>query len=108
MTLPVRIQQDRDLCGIVIVQIVWSELEMPLKLTGIRIQREHAVAVQIVALALAAEVTRRRISRRPIQEIQFRIIGTCDPGGRTPGLPGISTPRFMAWLTGSWHCIKSP
>src|ERR1700720_4983650 len=81
---------------------------MPLQLTGIRIQRQHAIAVQIVALALAAEVTRRRIPRRPIQEVRLRIVGTCDPRGRAARLPGISTPGFIAWLTGLWHCIESP
>ena len=46
---PVHVREHRHLGRIVVHLVVRSELVIPLELPGIRVQRDHAIAVQIVA-----------------------------------------------------------
>jgi hypothetical protein len=50
--VPLRIDKDGNLNGVVIVGIVRGELKMPLELPGIRIERYDRIRIQVVARAL--------------------------------------------------------
>src|SRR5439155_23732336 len=52
--LPLHIDQDRNLRRVVIKFIVGRKLVIPFQLAGIRIERDHGTAIEIVAPALVA------------------------------------------------------
>src|SRR5262249_22655668 len=59
-----RIHQNRSLCRIPIVRVVWRGLVIPSHLAGIDVDRNNGTGEQVVAFAAALRrVRRRRVSR---------------------------------------------
>src|SRR5712672_3712433 len=84
------------------------ELKMPLQLSGVRIQREHAIGVEIVAGTRAAIEVRRRITRAPVQRVEFGVVGSRHPGGATATQIRIAWPTFRAGLARAWNGPEAP
>ena len=57
-------------------------MEIPLKLTGLGIEREDAIGVQIVAAAVVAVILGARIAGGPVDGVEFAIVGAGEPRGR--------------------------
>src|SRR5215813_5724025 len=91
-----RIEQDRNLRGVPIMRVVRSKLEMPFQLSGVHIQGEQRAGIQIITGANVAVVIRSGIARAPVDQVQFRIIGTGDPGRGSAVLPRIASPGLRA------------
>src|SRR5262249_1101274 len=79
------IDNDRDFGGIPIVLVVPGELEMPLELASVGIERKQGVAVEIVAGAALAAIGGRRISGWPENQVRRRIVDARDPRGSATG-----------------------
>src|SRR5262249_54107772 len=67
-----RIDKNRGLNAVVVVEIVRSELEIPFQFPGVRIDCEHSRSVEIVSGADAAVVVGRSVARAPVDGIQLR------------------------------------
>lgn len=78
--------------GIVVIQVVRSKLEVPFQLSGVGIERQNAICVQVVAWARLAHEIGRRVARRPIQNVNFRIVCARYPGCATTMKIGIAGP----------------
>ena len=72
------------------------ELVVPFQFAGLNIQRDHGIRVEVVAFALISIVIRTGIPHLPIQQLQFRIVRTGEPGS-SPGMRNaFSVPRFRS------------
>src|ERR1041385_2258275 len=69
-----------------------SELKVPLQFSTARINGQNAGSVQVVAGPCIPDKIRRCIARRPIQGIEFWVIGTRHPGRRASVQIGIAGP----------------
>src|SRR5207245_10587609 len=65
----VSVHEDWRLRRVVVEQVVWGELEIPLQLAGIRIQSQHAIRVQVIAGTSPAFEIRSGIARSPEKRI---------------------------------------
>src|SRR6185437_10577303 len=98
LALPGRIDQNRNLRGIVVVQIMRGELEVPHQLAVVWIERQHGVAVEVVTIAFTAVTARSGISGGPVQQVQRRIVGSREPCRHAAGLPGVPRPASLPRL----------
>src|ERR1700751_501314 len=73
-----------------------SELEVPFQFSGVRIERNDAIGVEIVARAYGAIEIRRRIAGAPVQRVQIRIVGPGHPSRAATALIGFPWPAFRA------------
>ena len=106
--LPIRVDQHGDLHRVVVVRIVRRELEMPFELAGIGIERDHGIGIEIVAGALRGIPVGAGIAGAPVDQVQIRIVGTCDPDRAAAVLPIVSAPAFVSGLAGSGNGIEPP
>src|SRR5258706_16248775 len=90
------------------MQIMRCELEIPAKLSRLRIQRHHGIRVQVVALSFVAVVVGTWIPSRPVDKIRRRIVGAREPGINAAMLNRFPDPRFRQRLAGSGHGPESP
>src|SRR6202041_2635020 len=74
----------------------------------VRVERQHAVAVEIVTASRAPITAGRWVSRGPIDEVQFRIVRACDPRRRSAGLPRVAGPGLMSRLARPRNGVKAP
>ena len=89
--------------------VVVHELLEPLQRAGRGIERDQAVAVEVLALAIAAvEVGGGRSGRRK-DEAALDVDGQVRPGVRARAvLPAVALPRLDARLAGARHGVKRP
>ncbi len=81
---------------------------MPFQFPGLAVQRENAIRVKIVAEAIIAVVLFRRIPCRPIHDVQYRIIGSDEPGGRAAVVDVLALPGFRTRLAALGDSPESP
>ena len=93
---------------VVVPDVVRRELEMPLQFSGLRIQRDDRIRVEVVAFAIVAVEIRRRIAGRPIEGVELRIVGACQPRGRSRVRDAASLPRFRSRLAWRRHRPEAP
>src|SRR5712675_3495495 len=84
------------------------ELKMPLQLSGVGIQREHTIGVEIIAGPRAAIEIRRRITRAPVQRVEFGVVRSRHPGGAAATQIRIAWPTFRAGLAGPRYGPEAP
>src|SRR5258707_9040208 len=84
------------------------ELKMPLQLSGVGVQREHAIGVEIIAGPRAAIEIWRRITRAPVQRAEFGIVGSRHPSGAAATQIRIARPTFGAGLATAWNGPEAP
>src|SRR5687767_10042801 len=90
------------------MQVMRRELEVPLLLARLRIEREHRVRVQVVALALVAVVVGTRIAGRPIQQPCCGIVAAGEPGSSASVFECLAVPGIRSGLTARGHGPESP
>src|SRR5262245_121042 len=81
---------------------------MPLQLTGVDVERDDAVAVEVVAEPPAAVPVGRRIARAPEAEVRLGIVGGRVPHGGAAGAPRLAGPRVVAGLAGARDRVEPP
>jgi hypothetical protein len=90
--------QDPLVDAVVVERIAGRHLEAPNHLAGLGLHGEDRIGVEVVAFAIE-RIPRRRIAGTPEHEIEFRIVGTGDPGGAAALPPGVSRPGLGAGLS---------
>src|SRR5260370_37999665 len=74
------------------------ELVVPSEGSSVRIERQHRVAVKIVASAFRPVVVGAGIAGGPVQEPRFGIVRASQPRRGAAVLDGTSAPRVGPWL----------
>src|SRR5439155_27362294 len=77
------IDEDRSFDGVVVKQVVRSELEIPFELAGVRIEGKQAIGIKVVARARTSIEIGRWITGAPEDGVQFRVKRTGHPSGAT-------------------------
>ncbi len=107
-SIPLRIDENRNLHRVVVMRIVRRELEIPLQSAGFRVERDDGIGIKIVALPLSVVEVRAGIADSPVRQVELGIVGPGDPHGCSPVRPGISAPAFVSWLAGPRNRIEFP
>lgn len=102
------IDKDGRLRGVVVVQIVRAELEVPFELSRIWIQRQQGTGIKVVAGAHAGVVIGRGIAGAPVEDIEIGIVGTRDPRGPAAVQVEVPGPAFIAFFAGAGDRPKTP
>ena len=63
-----------------IMHVMRRELKVPLELAARGIQGDHAVAVEVVSGSRCAVEVGSGIARAPVDQVEFRIVASRDPG----------------------------
>ena len=67
--VPIHIRENGNLHRVIIVRVVWGELEIPLQLSGVGLKRQDAIGIEIVAGPLPWIPIRTRIAGTPIGQV---------------------------------------
>ena len=102
------VQQDRDLGGIDVVDVVWRELEVPFQRAGVDVHGDQRVGVEVVAGPNVADEVGARIAGAPVRQIGVGIVCACHPGGRAAVLPAVAAPCLVARLARPRHGPEAP
>src|SRR5690349_22773735 len=84
------------------------ELEIPFEFARLCFERQNAIAIKVVAVAIVAVEIRTGIARRPVDQIELRIVSASHPGGRGAVLPRVSLPGFRTRLGRLWNRPEPP
>src|SRR5579864_1654258 len=90
------------------MNIMRSELEIPLKFARVAIQGEQTIGVEIVSNARIAVPVRPRIAGAPEDGVLLRIVSAGNPGGGSAGFRGVGGPRFAPGLASGRHSPETP
>ena len=88
--------------------VVGRELEVPLQLPGVGVERHNRIGVEIVSGANVGVPVGARVADPPIGEIELGVVGAGEPNGASPRLPGIVFPGLMAGLAGAGDGVELP
>ena len=94
--------------GVVIEIVMRRELEIPFQLAGIGVERDDAIAIEVVAAAVVAIPIGTGVADAPVSEIELGIVGAGDPHGGAASLPGIAGPGFVAGLARAGDGVEAP
>ena len=81
------------------MDVMGSELEVPLQFSAVGIERDQRVGVEVVALAHLSVPIRTGVSRAPVNQVQIGIVGAGDPSRGRAALPTVTRPGFVARLS---------
>ena len=81
---------------------------MPLEHTGVDVDGNQRIGIQIVSVAHVADEVRPRIAGAPVGEIGVRVVGARHPGGCAAVLPAVARPGLVAGLARSRHSPEAP
>ena len=84
------------------------ELEMPLQLAGVRVERHDGAGVEVVALPLLVEKVRIGIAYAPISEVERGIVRARRPDRAAADLPRIGGPGVVARLSRARNGVEPP
>src|SRR5215470_5994528 len=95
---------------VVVPQVAWRELKIPVHLAGVGVVGDSAVGVEIVARSMEWIEHRHRIASAPDGLIGSGIVGAGHPHSTASGLPriGIALPGLAAGLAGGWDSELAP
>ena len=88
-----QVDEHGNLHGVVVVIVVRRELEVPLELARVGVERDDAVGVQIVAGTLRRVPVGAGIADAPIREIERRVVRAREPHRRAAVLPRVAAIR---------------
>ena len=97
-----------NLVRVPIVHVVWRELEVPAHLSGVGVDGQEGARVEVVSWSFVAVPVRSRIPDAPVQEVELRVVGACQPGGASTGPPAVSPPGLTPRLAGRRHRVEAP
>src|ERR1700722_10808674 len=90
------------------MKIVWSELIIPAQFSGLGLQREHTVGIEVDTCAFVAVRCRKWIAHCPVERSGLDIIGSCRPGCTATGFDCLAGPCFRNRLPRLRDRPKSP
>src|SRR5262249_24032518 len=103
-----RIGEHEWLRSIPIVQVMRSELIIPAQLSGLRLERQNAVRIEVGPFALIAVSGRIRIADRPKPRIGFGVVRASEPGLAASGWKRLALPRLRFRITLFRYGPESP
>ena len=106
--LELDVGEHRNLRRVVVELVVRRELEMPLELTGVGVERDDRFAVEVVAGAAIAVPVGTRIADAPVGQIEIGIVGAGHPDRAAAGLPRIAGPRLVSALARTGNGVEAP
>src|SRR6202012_750724 len=80
----------------------------PFQFTRIRIERQNAIGVQVVSLAVVAVVVVARIAGWPEQRFGLRVVNACEPSDRAPMLDSPAMPGIGRAIAGRRYRPEAP
>src|SRR5438105_1859906 len=98
LSAKLRVYQDVGLGRIPIVNVMRSELVIPLQLSRGGIEREDAIREQVIAASLAIVGIRPWVARGPVKSIGLQVIGTGEPCGSATVAHGSSFPCLITGI----------
>src|SRR5712692_3455941 len=103
------VDQHRLVRGIEVPRVVRNLLIVPVQLSGVGINRDYAVGVEVLAGPHRIIEVRRRIADAPINQIQLRIIRSGEPRRPAAVLPHIGVgPGLVPRLSRSGYRVEPP
>ncbi len=108
LALPLDVGEHRHLRRVVVQLVVRRELVVPLQLAGVGVERDDAVAVEVVAKPRRAVPVRRRVAGAEEHEVRLGIVGARVPHADAAGLPRVARPGLVARLAGSGNRVEAP
>ena len=108
LPLPLDVGQHRHLRRVVVDFVVRRELVVPLQLAGVGVERDDAVAVQVVAETLAAVPVGRGIAGAEVDEVRLGVVRAAVPDAGAAGLPRVARPRLVAGLALAGDRVEAP
>ena len=90
------------------MDVVGSELEIPAHLSGVGLHGHDRRGVQVVSQPNVAVPVGGGIPRAPVDEVQFRIVGTGDPGRRSTLFPRVAGPGLVPRFSGTGNGVETP
>src|ERR1700728_1107454 len=102
------IDKDRSFDRVIVEKIMRCELEIPLQFSGIWIERQHTVSVEIIARADAAIEVRCWIAGAPINCIELGIVGAWHPRCSAAMQVEFSGPAFGTELSRTGYRPEPP
>ena len=81
---------------------------MPLQLARVRIERDDAVAVEVVAEARAAVPVGRGVAGAEVDEVRLRVVRAAVPHAGAARLPRVAGPRLVAGLALAGDRVEAP
>ena len=94
--------------AVVVPNVVGRELEVPLALPGLDVDRQHAVAVEVVAGPCVAAPVGRRVAGGPEQGLRRRVVAAGRPGGGAARLVRFAGPGLDSGLARVRHRVVAP
>src|SRR5215472_9402805 len=108
LAIQLQIQKNWDFGRIPIMGISRCELEVPFQFSSICIQGKHAIRVEIVSPTPRKIVRRRRITRGPVDKVQFGVERPRQPSRSASSFPRVPRPRFISGLVRAWYRVETP
>ena len=104
------LEQDALTDAVVVPHVVRGALVVPANLTGVDVNRDDAVGVEVVAFANTSVEVGRRVAGAHVQQIGLRVEGAGDPAVRATPCPGLALggPGLGAGLAGLRHRVAAP
>src|SRR4051794_8210381 len=102
------IEYYRHLSGVPVMLVVFGELEIPFQFSGIGIEGEQGIAVQVIARASGAAIRWRRISRGPVEQIRCGIVRAGIPGRSATNFPRFSLPGIVSRFARTGNRVEAP
>jgi hypothetical protein len=80
---------------------------VPFPRAGVRVNREERAGIEVVSLPIPSIEVGPWIARRPVEQVQLRIVGPAEPGGRAAPFE-LSRPRFRARFAFRGNRVEPP
>src|SRR5712691_11497471 len=84
------------------------ELEMPTEPAGGSLDGQQGARVEIVAGSTVAVPVRAGVTDAPVQEVELRIVRSCDPGRSPASLPTVPSPCVAPRFSGRRDRPETP
>ena len=108
LPLPLRVHQHERLLRVVVVHVVRRELEVPLALPGLGVERHHRIRVEVVAQPFVANHVGTGIAHRPVEDAESRVVAAGHPRARAGMVDGVALPRLRPRLAALRHGPEAP
>ena len=103
---PRAVDQHHVLHRVPIVPVVWRKLIVPLHLSGVRVESDDGVGEEVVPFRQRGDEMglRRRISNRPVDKVELRVVAASQPRRTTAGFSSsrLSMSRCRIHLSREW------
>src|SRR4029077_8264592 len=102
------IKQHGSLIGVVVIDVVWCELEIPFQFSVVGVYGQNTSCIQVIAGPRITHKIGRCVAGGPIESVEFGIVGAGHPGGAATMQVGISRPTGGTVFSRSGNGPETP